>query len=114
MGEIKKQGIFNMYKVAMKVSVSKYLNSAPFYDYETARNYKKFLDTIFQGCEEFKIVGYCERCGKQQEKLHRNGLCESCFQDLQKQSPCYQCKENTENGSCADCWVTRYIMGVKK
>ena len=98
-----------MYKVGIVCTTgNKFLNSKPFYDKLSAKEFQKTCDRMFEGTERFEIVSYCDKCGEKQKKLYAGGLCKNCFQLLQKQSPCYGCKNDS---TCSSCWVTRYIIG---
>lgn len=100
-----------MYKLGIVCdNGNKFLNSKPFFDKISAQEFQKQCEKAL-GDLKFAIVPYCDCCEVEQKKLYAGGLCASCFKRLENQSPCYGCEENVENGACAICWVTRYIIG---
>lgn len=98
-----------MYRVGLVcTNGNKFMNAKTFSDEKSARAFKKTCEKTFEGEAEFVISAYCDSCGKEQAELYVGGLCKDCFKKLQKQSPCYRCKNDFD---CANCWVTRYIIG---
>ena len=100
-----------MYKVGIVLeNGNRFLNGKAFFDKISAKGFQKQCEKAL-GDLKFETVAYCDCCEVEQKKLYAGGLCASCFKRLENQSPCYGCEENVENGACANCWVTRYIIG---